>query len=220
MGIWGGIAVGLFALWATGTPVQTAEEPKQTQTEVIYPTYEDNYTLQVDLSEELLEPKTTHSISVNFVVDKGSVPEKVNYHDLIAHMNRSYAEADLSFKANEVQYLDTLKETNYSTILKSMPSPKGEITVYLVGFHEGETVGRAALNGFFLGAESVIVDITATSTIQGKANMISHEIGHLFGLDHEFEGSIMQTQKCEHEIKFKKSNLRKINKRLHNYVGR
>tara|TARA_R110000765_G_scaffold289158_1_gene385327 strand:+ start:405 stop:938 length:534 start_codon:yes stop_codon:yes gene_type:complete len=155
-----------------------------------------------------------HEISVGYVVDP-SYTEQTNYHELTRFLNITYKPAGITFKCEEVFYKKNPVPTynlNKLCIYTNQADDAKDITVCVVGKHEGNEIGQAPLEGFFYQKSIAYVDLSFTRNIQGKSNMVAHEIGHLLGLDHCPDGTLMQEYHCNHAVKLSESHLKKLKK--------
>jgi hypothetical protein len=130
----------------------------------------------LNLGNEIFIDKNNGSrlIGLDLVVDRNSVLESINYNELVNYVNETY---------------------------KNKPLNDNNITICIVGKHEGLTVGQAVYNGMFNNFASAIVDLNGSS-IQEQANIVAHEIGHLFGLKHSHDNSLMRENSSEEEMEF------------------
>jgi hypothetical protein len=159
----------------------------------------------LNLGNEIFIDKNNGSrlIGLDLVVDRNSVLESINYNELVNYVNETYKNTDIKFYINSVVD-SSLQFKNYnlkSQIFKIQPLNDNNITICIVGKHEGLTVGQAVYNGMFNNFASAIVDLNGSS-IQEQANIVAHEIGHLFGLKHSHDNSLMRENSSEEEMEF------------------
>lgn len=158
--------------------------------------------------EEVAQPKT--QIQINFVTDLNTFSENVDYEAILVNMNKSYAKANVEFILGTTEHR-LFPTANFKRLLAPKLASRA-ITVYVLGVHSEDIIGLGILNGYSNGHSAVAVDLTMASTVLGQANMISHEIGHLFGLEHTHKRSMMGEELNEEEVHFSNKQAAKISK--------
>ncbi len=156
--------------------------------------------------------RVRNNVTVDFILDP-SYPNSDNLHEIISVMNSTYAEAGIRFQSKQIlaasiplpsYNLRRCSRAHYGSDLSN-----ADIIVYLTGEHHGDVIGNAACGGYWYPSRNIAyVDITVPKTIQGRANAISHEVGHLFGLKHCALGSLMQPLAEDTEISFSEEHIK------------
>lgn len=208
MTIWG--LVTLAAVLVFSTPVVETEEV----TAVKEISDEMSYVEPADIKVCLTKTRNTdYTISVRFVVDTMTFFDNIDFNLLVAHIDRDFTDANTSVKLDSIVY-SGLDNPDFRRLVYKCHDDS-YITVYITGIHEEDIIGLSTHLGYIYSRRSVAVDLTQAISYTGKANMISHEIGHLFGCEHTHLGdNMMAPFASEENHKFRKSHCRKIEKIL------
>jgi hypothetical protein len=196
------IALVLFCLLSIGHYNSSVESFSMVETEEFKPEINTGH---LDLNTKTLidENDGSRIFGLDLIVDKNSMDGSVNYNELVNYVNETYKNTNIKFYINSVQDSSVqLKNYNLeSQVFKIRPINEENITICIVGKHNGNVVGQAIHNGIFNGNSAAIVDLNNVS-IQEQANIVAHEIGHLFGLKHSHDNSLMRTSSSNEEMEF------------------
>jgi len=116
-------------------------------------------------------------------------------------VNKDYAGTGIRFKYKG--YVNCPKDNgpNFKKIIRMHHNFDADIVVYVNSRHQGETIGLAVVGGYRRGYNMIVADLEDPRTIAQQGFLISHEIGHLFGLTHTRKG-IMKERVGKGDEKF------------------
>lgn len=200
--IWGLITIALSLSFSRQEPL-TSKEVKNTKIEITVAPLEYQVTT-------FWEEESITTIPLNIIVDTTTYNIENDYNKILDLMNKNYNGTGVKFILNSISF-SGVKIKDFRSIIKSELT-SSEINVYILGIHSGEEIGLAALNGYRLSRGTAVVDFSEVFSNENKADMISHEVGHLFGLDHTIHKTLMSEYSHEEDLDFSDYEKRKIEK--------
>jgi hypothetical protein len=177
---------------------------------------EESLSLNINLSGEKHEyTKERFVVFLDFCIEK-SFQEDLNFYKLVDEINLIFSESDVIFKINTIYKREKpFNHYNLDIICKKLQfnTLPNTILINVVG-KSGESIGKANLGGIFKNRAYIFANLSYFSNIKEKAYLVSHEIGHIFNLNHSNGNDIMLPSTEKIYYNFSKEQLSIIN----NYV--